>query len=475
MESILRGREKRVKIRKEFIKKNKRAVSFLCLSINMPGLDKRNDFAQRLFYDAQKTIYQQLAREKIELLDQLTLTNKAGSVLLLAVELKPKNLKEIMLKIEADHILGRFFDLDVYNQSNISLSRTDFNYPPRKCFICNDHAKACMRTAKHSQQELENFIAAEKEKFYNYLDKKISKAAVIVEEIAYRAVLEEIFTTPKPGLVDLVDQGSHLDMDFDTFLKSSAAIKPFFSEFFKCGAAKFLQANKFETLKMIGQKAETAMFKATKGVNTQKGIIFSFALIIAAFGEIFSRGFDFSSSRMVFEISKTVKSWTSGLVENELTNKVKKIVNGEDQFQAEREMTHGQLIYLKYGITGARGEAENGFESVLEQALPELKNHLKAGYHPNLASIQALISLISEVDDSNLLFRSDLKTLRKIQKRFTKLREYNGVLSKKGQKEYQTLCSYLKEKSLSPGGSADLLAVAHLFLNLEKNSEKIII
>ena len=35
--------------------------------------------------------------------------------------------------------------------------------------------------------------------------------------LAYRALLEEVYTTPKPGLVDLATTGAHTDMDVHTF------------------------------------------------------------------------------------------------------------------------------------------------------------------------------------------------------------------------------------------------------------------
>ncbi len=40
-------------------------------------------------------------------------------------------------------------------------------------------------------------------------------------------MLEEVFTAPKPGLVDRLDNGAHRDMSLRTFLLSTAAITPF--------------------------------------------------------------------------------------------------------------------------------------------------------------------------------------------------------------------------------------------------------
>lgn len=473
MQSILKGREKRVSRRKKFIEKNDRAQSFLCLTINIPGADKRNEFSRRLFYAAKQNIIKKLLNIEALIIDNREFSNGAGDVFLLALDLKAKDLKKITLRIEAEHLSGRFFDIDIYNSTNQALSRKDLAYPPRKCFICSQNAKGCMRTKRHSLEEINRFIEKEKAKFYQQLEKTREKTAAFIEEIAYQALLKELFTTPKPGLVDLDDQGAHDDMTVETFLKSSKAIKPFFNNFFKIGAAES-KKNKFKLLRKEGKKAEKKMFAATAGVNTQKGIIFSFALITAAFGQVFSRVQFLHSADITEQISSVIKKWVSGIVEKELAAKLTQTINGKNYFKSETELTHGQLIYLKYGISGARGEAENGYQNIIKHSLPELRRSLEAGYEENSASIQALIALISQVEDSNIVFRSDIQTLKYVQNKFKKLKRKDGILNKKVQKEYNNLCKFMKEKSISPGGSADLLAATHLLYSIEENLEQLL-
>lgn len=48
-----------------------------------------------------------------------------------------------------------------------------------------------------------------------------------VELYMKHALLGEVYTTPKPGLVDLYDTGAHQDMDHHTFEKSTCAIVPY--------------------------------------------------------------------------------------------------------------------------------------------------------------------------------------------------------------------------------------------------------
>ena len=57
----------------------------------------------------------------------------------------------------------------------------------------------------------------------------------LVEECVQDALLGEVYTTPKPGLVDLMDTGAHSDMDYHTFERSAQAIAPYLSQMFDMG------------------------------------------------------------------------------------------------------------------------------------------------------------------------------------------------------------------------------------------------
>ena len=53
------------------------------------------------------------------------------------------------------HPLGRLFDLDVLHTDGRSLSRREFDLPPRRCLICDDLAAVCGRSRRHSNEELQ--------------------------------------------------------------------------------------------------------------------------------------------------------------------------------------------------------------------------------------------------------------------------------------------------------------------------------
>ena len=59
-------------------------------------------------------------------------------------------------------------------------------------------------------------------------EEKLTGTAEWIGECAYNALIEEVNTTPKPGLVDLYSNGAHTDMDAETFRRSAEALRPFF-------------------------------------------------------------------------------------------------------------------------------------------------------------------------------------------------------------------------------------------------------
>src|SRR5271156_6250825 len=105
-----------------------------------------------------------------------------------------------------------------------------------------------------------------------------------VADLAKAALLAELETWPKPGLVSHVDSGSHTDMDARTLRASVAAITPFFSHLTIAGAAE----SGMDGLRKIGLEAECAMLDATAGVNTHRGAIFGLGLLCAAAGAAWS-------------------------------------------------------------------------------------------------------------------------------------------------------------------------------------------
>ena len=102
------------------------------------------------------------------------------------------------------------------------------------------------------------------------------------------ALLGEVYTTPKPGLVDCHDNGAHKDMDVKLFEISADAIAPYITKMFFTGYVwNRTPKELFIEIRKSGVRAERAMFQATGGVNTHKGMIFTQLVIGLAFTGIY--------------------------------------------------------------------------------------------------------------------------------------------------------------------------------------------
>ena len=113
--------------------------------------------------------------------------------------------------------------------------------------------------------------------------------------------MAEVGATPKPGLVDRCDSGAHADMNYATFEASTAAIVPYLTQMFEQGTTwESHDYNMlFEAIRLTGIEAEKAMFAATDGVNTHKGMIFSMGTIAAAAGLFYRRHEHFDAEKIL--------------------------------------------------------------------------------------------------------------------------------------------------------------------------------
>jgi triphosphoribosyl-dephospho-CoA synthase len=185
----------------------------------------------------------------------------------------------------------------------------------------------------------------------------------------------------------------------------------------------------------MGIACEQAMFAATDGVNTHKGGIFSLGLLSFAAGRLRGLGWQLSADALCNEVSAICR----GLVARELAGRAQAITAGEKQFR-------------DYGLTGARGEAEQGFITVRRAVLPFWQQEQGERRLHN-----ALLRLMAVNRDSNLVSRGGLAGLRYVQ-------DYAQQLLATGweKDDLRQMDQALIARHLSPGGNADLLAVAYV-------------
>ena len=283
---------------------------------------------------------------------------------------------------------------------------------------------------------------------------RVEKADRVCKELAalaVKALLDEAALFPKPGLVDPVSQGAHSDMDFTTLVRSAAALQQGFYECARIGYKSAAQAQPIaaairKRLRTAGLALEKAMFAETHGVNTHKGAIFIFAYLLGAAG-LLSGATQLDGIRSVVELTETlcaqVRVLAAGLCSEDMAG-----------VSTKRTLTHGEQVFLQYGCTGIRGEAEAGLPLVQRNVA-----YLAGLTHLTQrdAYLYTLLHIIAENEDTNVLFRAGSAALRDLQTRCASIVK-SGATGATLCAAVEALDVYCIERHISPGGSADIFA-----------------
>ncbi len=443
LSKVLNARENRFQLRNTIAKSGFNSLS---LTLNIPGYPKSNELLSNLFTQIldDLLIYLQANRIVIENKKEILRVDEAGDFYLVKLKQNKQTdlqkIKQLTEYFEEKHKLSRLIDVDIFNKYGTPVS----SGKEKPCYFCGEFsAVSCMRNKRHSHTEIRAKIFKETSLFL----KKISKEKLIrnICDFAQRALLYEISISNKPGLVCFEGSGAHTDMNFFTFLNSTSALTPYFKEFCELGYMYQGELNKvLPKIREIGLRAEKTMLLATKQVNTHKGVVFLFGISLFSITKIISENGSFSDS----EFQKTVKKIGKDLVKNELQH-------------TNDSKTHGEKVFHTYGKKGAgiRFEIERGLSTIFQTSLPYFSDQLKPEIYVNQTKLQqillqGLLKIMSINNDSNILYRGDLEMLNYIQK--------TAKISLTDPKAYKQLKNYCTNNNISPGGSADLLAVSLL-------------
>jgi len=326
-----------------------------------------------------------------------------GCEALLVYERPAADLKAYCVSMEEDGGIGRLYDLDVLDEWGEKLSRDE----GRTCLICGGPVSVCSRSRAHGLEALETRTR----------ELLCAFAADHLAYLAQKALLDEVAFTPKPGLVDQCNTGAHRDMDLPMFRRSAEALLPHFRRFAALGLAR----GTAEELRQLGRQAEEAMFSATGGVNTHKGAIYSLALLLYAAGELLVSG---------------------GTLLLTAANAAAKL--------SPPEGTHGSAVRKRYGVGGVREEAVAGFP-VLRRCYETLQQE---------GELAALLRSMTLLSDSTLYHRGGAEGAAFVRAGAEKI-----LVAPAAERVAlaQEMDAALIRRNLSPGGSADVLALS-LFL-----------
>lgn len=256
--------------------------------------------------------------------------------------------------------------------------------------------------------------------------------ATDLADLAHSCLILELETFPKPGLVSHVDAGSHADMDAAMFRASAAAIRPFLRDLAAAGA----DLRGMDPLRRIGLEAEAAMLAATGGVNTHRGAIFGLGLLCAAAGAR-DAGVDLPLGVIVARL------WGEAILATPAP-----------------EPTHGGTARRRYGAGGARSEAASGFRTLYDVGLPVLRRmQIAVPDDAEAARVETCFALIAALEDTNLLHRAGPDGLRTARREAGRFLSEGGIARRDGRERAMAVHQAFVARRLSPGGSADMLAM----------------
>lgn len=250
----------------------------------------------------------------------------------------------------------------------------------------------------------------------------------------------ELTLYPKPGLVSLVDNGSHTDMNAATFMRSMFALRHYFARICRAGA----DDAPFAHLRRLGIDAEARMLQATGGINTHRGAIFSLGLLCAAIGRASGQGMRLTPDALRAVL---LLRWGEELATHSA---------------APTTESNGLRAAAVHGASGAREEGALGLPSVFEVGLPALRRTLAAGRGMRHARIDALFALMAHVSDTNVYHRGGPAGAQIVREQARAFIDAGGTANPQWQARALACHRLFVAHRLSPGGAADLLAASCL-------------
>jgi len=259
-------------------------------------------------------------------------------------------------------------------------------------------------------------------------------------DLAVESLIDEAELSPKPGLVDRRSSGAHSDMTLALMHASALSLWPCLRQMAEAAEQHGQIGVPLRTaLGRIGRDGEAVMLATTGGVNTHRGAIWALGLLVAA------RALDTRADAATV----AARAGRIALI---------------DDPAAIAPDSHGNQVRRRYGASGAREQAQQGFPAVIEHGLPQLRRSRAAGASENHARLDALLAIMAALSDTCVLWRAGPQGLQALQQGARAVLAAGGCASLDGRRQLRLLDTQLLHMNASPGGAADLLA-ACLFLD----------
>lgn len=316
-----------------------------------------------------------------------------------------------------------------------------------------------------------------------------------VARLAVRSLHAELCLYPKPGLVSPVDSGSHEDMDAETFMRSMFALRHYFKKICLAG----LDDAPFARLKALGIAAEAAMLRATRGVNTHRGAIFSLGMLCATAGRARAQGTPLTPAALR---AAMLIRWGEELAMHAAPER-RPVAGAADAVPVGRAegadggtsapvgcaegadrgtlvpvgraegteggtlvpagggvaaLSNGLRVAARYAVSGAREEGALGLPSVFEVGLPALLAARARGASITEQRVETLYTLMAHVSDSNVYHRAGPQGAQIVRDHAGRFLALGGTRNPNWHADAIASHKVFMLHRLSPGGAADLLA-----------------
>ena len=413
LQEMLEARDRRCDAQRRLL--DSFGLPLVSFTMNIPGPVKDSPLIRRGFHAGLRLLDEALDRAGFACLSRQLTHAVTGNELLCTVDAPAEKLKAICTLIEDESPMGRLYDMDVIAPDGQKLARAE----ERRCLCCGAVGRGCASRRLHSLDELRAAV----EKLLR--DGLLEADAENIDRLAAQALLNEVDTTPKPGLVDRDNNGAHRDMTPETFAR----------------------------LRAPGKLAEGEMLHASGGVNTHKGAIFTLGTVCGAIGRLWRPD---APCRDPEPIARSCADLCRDAVAADFAG----------MKQSGAGSTAGERLYLSAGLRGIRGELAAGLPAVIETGLPVLEACLGEGMSRSDAGVTSLLYLIARGEDTNMIKRGGAALAK----------ETCALVQQELQRNPRPAMERVRElderfirQNLSPGGGADLLAVSYCLHDWKQN------
>ncbi len=247
----------------------------------------------------------------------------------------------------------------------------------------------------------------------------------------------ELHLTPKPGLVDLADNGSHPDLSVPLMEQSIGIVADYLGEI----VDTLRRGEAFPAQKAAAIRAERRLYDEL-GTNTHKGYIFLSGMLLVAHSH---------AGTADEKADEPAVRQALSAVSQEFFN-----TSGEKH-------THGERVRRDFNVGGIIREAIGAYPSLYEEALPVFHETVRRRGCENAAAFAMMGRLMQTVDDTTTLHRSGPPGLARVKRDGRVLEQ---LIADGGEYLHylETLNRAYIQANITIGGVADMLGLAFAHL-----------